>query len=103
MARCWPDGLSMHHNSAADLNGLGGVFGDGSYAGLSGLKKRLVGPFSWLGGVLWRVGALGEGAGAGAMTVFTVYPTSTGRAYRTALPAISVWLSLGTARALRMS
>lgn len=93
----------MHHNGAADLNGPGAIFRPGSYAGLSGLKKRLAGPIPWLVGVLWAACNAGAGAGAGAMLVFTVYPTSTGQAYRTALPAISVWLSLGTARAWRMS
>lgn len=46
-------GLPMHHFGAADLNGLGSVLRARGYAGLSGLKKRLVGPFPWLGEALW--------------------------------------------------
>ncbi len=80
----WP-GLSMHQFCAADLSGLGAIFGAGSYAGLSGLKKRLVGPFPWLGAALLAAWHAGAGAGAGAMTIFTVYINSTGQAYRIGL------------------
>lgn len=73
--------MALHHFGAADLNGLGAVFDAAGYAGLSGLKKRLVGPFPWFGGHCGAACNAGAGVAACAMPIFPVQNHSAGIAY----------------------